>query len=92
MRPIRITGVTGSTQWVPLDTYSPAQATVYCNTAAGAVQYTLDNVFDEDITPTPIAVTLGAEDTITLPAGARAVRATGLLPAELLIVSQQGIA
>ena len=93
MRPVVITGVTGTSGWVPLDTYSPSPASLSSNQAALAIQYTLDNVFDPVGTPTPqvIAGVLAA-NVLTLPMGARAVRGTGMVGADRLIVSQQGIA
>lgn len=91
MRPVVITGVTGTSQWVPLDTYSPSPASVSSNQAALAVEYTYDNVFDPNVTPQPIAGALVA-NTLTLPMGARAVRGTGMVGADRMIVSQQGIA
>lgn len=91
MRPVVITGVTGTSAWVPLDTYSPYLASVSSNQATLAVEYTLDNVFDTSITPQPVAGALVA-NVLTLPAGARAVRGTGMVPADRMIVSQQGIA
>lgn len=91
MRPVVITGVTGTSQWVPLDTYSPSPAGVSSNQAALAVEYTYDNVFDASVTPQVIAGVLAA-NTLTLPMGARAVRGTGMVPADRMIVSQQGIA
>lgn len=90
MRPVRITGVTGTSQWIPLDTYSPAQAVVTSDVAALAVEWTADNVFDTTITPVPVAGALAA-GTFTLPPGARAVRGTGMAPADVMVVSQQGI-
>jgi hypothetical protein len=91
MRPVRITGVTGTSQWVPLDTYSPAVASVTSNVAALGVEYTMDNVFDTTITPTPIASAL-VGGVLTLPPGTRAVRGTGMVGANVMTVSQQGIA
>jgi hypothetical protein len=89
MRPVRITGVTGTSGWVPLDTYSKALASVNLVGGAGAVEYTLDNVFDTSITPQVVVLTLTG-GVGTPPNGARAVRGTGLGPTDLLIVSQQG--
>jgi hypothetical protein len=91
MRPVVITGVTGTSAWVPLDTYSPAPASVSSNQATLAVEYTLDNVFDLSITPQPIAGAL-VGNVLELPNGVRAVRGTGMVPADRMIVSQQGIA
>lgn len=92
MRPVVITGITGTSPWVPLDTYSPDQASVSSNQATLAVEYTLDNVFDPLIVaPQPVAGVLVA-NVFTVPKGARAVRGTGMVGADRLIVSQQGIA
>lgn len=91
MRPCVITGVTGTSGWVPVDTYSPDQAGVSSNVAALAIEYTLDNVFDASVTPTPVAAAL-AGGFFQLPKGARAVRGTGMAPANIMTVSQQGIA
>jgi hypothetical protein len=90
MRPVVITGVTGTSQWVPIDTYAPDTAAVSSNVAALTVEYTLDNVFDLSITPQPVAGALVA-NILSLPRGARAVRGTGMVPANIMTVSQQGI-
>jgi hypothetical protein len=89
MRPIRITGVTGTSTWVPLDTYSPAAAAMSLS-GGGAAQYTLDNPFDTTITPVAVALTLTGGGAL-VPLGARAVRATGMAGADVLTVSQQGL-
>lgn len=91
MRPVRITGVTGTSQWVPLDTYSPSPAVLTSDVAALGVEWTADNVFDASVTPIPVATAL-VGGTLTLPMGARAVRGTGMVAADDLVVSQQGIA
>lgn len=91
MRPVVITGVTGTSVWVPLDTYAPDTASVSSNQAALAVEYTLDNVFDPAVTPQVVAGVLAA-NILQLPKGARAVRGTGMVPADRMIVSQQGLA
>lgn len=90
MRPIRITGVTGTSSWVPLETYSAGQASVMLSAGTGTVDYTDDNVFDTSITPTAKPVTLTALAGV-VPPGARAVRGVGLAPSDILTVSQQGI-
>jgi hypothetical protein len=90
MRPVRVTGVVGTSAWVPIDTYSPAQANVTL-TGAGAVEITIDNVFDTSITPAPIVLTLVSGGAV-VPPGVRAVRATGMAAPDILTVSQQGIA
>lgn len=91
MRSVRITGVTGTSQWVPLDAYAPDSASVSSSVAALAVEYTLDNVFDTSIVPVPVAAAL-AGGILQLPKGARAVRGTGMVPADVMVVSQQGLA
>ena len=91
MRPVRITGVTGTSNWVPLDTYSPARAGVSSNQATLAVEYTFSDVFDTSVTPQVIASAL-VGGVLALPEGCRAVRGTGLVPADVMTVSQQGIA
>ena len=90
MRTVRITGVTGTSQWVPLDTYSPAQASVSSNVATLGVEYTMDNVFDLSITPIPISSAL-VGGVLTLPPGTRAVRGLTMVGANIMVVSQQGI-
>lgn len=90
MRPVRITGVTGTSVWVPIDTYSPAAAGVSSNVATLAVEYTMDNVFDLSITPVPIVGVL-VGGVLVLPVGTRAVRGTGMVGANVMTVSQQGI-
>lgn len=91
MRSVRITDVTGTSDWVPLDAYSPNKASVQSNQAALGIEVTLDNVFDLDITPITSALVL-IDGLLELPAGTRAVRGTGMVPADTLVVSQQGIA
>lgn len=94
MRPIQVTGVTGTSVPVPLDVYAPAgQAQVYLKSAAApTIQVTLDNVFDSTVTPTWVAPAVATANTlITLPAGTRAVRGVGMITADILSVSQQGL-
>lgn len=94
MRPVQITGVTGTSVPVPLDVYATGvQATVYLKSAgAPTIQVTYDNVFDSTITPNWVAPPVAAANTIiTLPQGTRAVRGTGMVGADVLSVSQQGI-
>lgn len=91
MRPVRITGVTGTSQWVPLDTYASGKASVNLIGGTGAVEYTLDNPFETSPAPDPIALTLGAEGDAEVPEGGRAVRGTGLIDTDVLVVSQQAI-
>jgi hypothetical protein len=88
MRPIRVTGVTGNSNWVPLDIYSNAGASVQLIGGTGAVQYTLDDPFSA-AAPTGVALTL-ASGFAAVPPGARAVRGTGLGPTDVLNISQQG--
>lgn len=96
MRPIRVTGVTGTSPPVPLDVYSISTAAVALETAAAGaqMQYTVDNVFD--LTLTLVWFNLGAvAASVPLvaqaPIGARAIRCTGMIPADVLVVSQQSI-
>lgn len=91
MRPVRITGVVGTSQWVPIDTYAPAAAVVTSSVAALGIEWTADNVFDASITPTAVAAAL-VGGTLTLPVGARAVRGTGMAAPDVMTVSQQGMA
>lgn len=91
MRPVTITGVTGTSGWVPLDTYAPGQATVTSNVAALGVEYTMSNVFDLSVTPLPIAGALAA-GVLVLPPGTRAVRGLAMVGANQMVVSQQGLA
>lgn len=91
MRPVRLTGVTGTSLWVPLDTYSPARAGCASNQAALGVEYTYDNVFDATPAPQVIAGALTA-GVFAIPEGVRAIRGIGMVPADVLTVSQQGIA
>lgn len=94
MRPVRLTGVTGTSSPVPLDTYSPALASVYLESgAAPTIEVTFDNVFDSSITPKWAAPAVATANTsIQLLAGVRAVRGVGMIAADVLHVSQQGIA
>ncbi len=96
MRPVRITGVTGTSVPVPLDVYDTSTASVAIETgAAGAqLQYTLDNVFDTTLTlkwENLGAAAAGADVVAQAPIGARAVRCTGMVAADTLVVSQQGL-
>jgi K+-sensing histidine kinase KdpD len=95
MRPIRVTGVTGTSAAVPLDVYAEGQQTVvdYQTAGAGVPQVTADNVFDSTITPTWHAAP--TKDATTglyfIPSGVRAVRMSGAVSADVMVVSQQGI-
>jgi hypothetical protein len=94
MRPIRVTGVTGNSNPVPLDVYSSGQAIVDMQTAGAAVpQITADNVFDSSITPTwhPAPTKDATTGLYSLPQGVRAVRGSGMVSADVLVVSQQEI-
>ena|ERR1700761_4373208 len=97
MRPVRVTNTTGTSVTVPLDVYCVSQASVAVETAgtAAQLQYTLDNVFDTTITPAWFnlgAVSTGAPGvSAQAPLGARGVRCTGMVPADVLTVSQQSI-
>lgn len=94
MRPIRITGVTGTSQIVPLDVYTIGTANAIIETAgvAAQLQYTLDDVFNPAITPVWTNTTgTGRNAAQAIPSGARGVQATGLVAADVLVVSQQGI-
>jgi hypothetical protein len=92
MRPVRITGVVGTSPVVPLDTYSPTTGTLVTLTGAGTAQYTVDNVFDSSITPTWIAAPAAVDGTIHIPPGTRGVRATGMAAPDILTVSEQALA
>ena len=95
MRPVRVTGVTGNSVPVPLDVYSTGSQTVVDMQTAGAAvpQITADNVFDTTIVPTWHAAP--TKDATTglyfIPQGIRAVRGSGMAPADVLVVSEQGI-
>lgn len=96
MRPIRVTGVTGNSVPVPLDVYTIgiANAIIESGTATTQLlQYTLDDPFNPPaggLVWTPTTAT-GLNAATQLPSGARAVRAINLIPADTLVVSQQGI-
>lgn len=92
MRPVRITGVTGDSLPVPLDTYSPTTRTLVQLSGAGQLQYTIDNVFDLSIVPTWTNTPAAVDGAYLIEPGVRAVRATGMAPADVLVVSQQGLA
>lgn len=96
MRPIRVTGVTGSSVAVPLDVYTigTANAVIESGTATTQqVQYTLDDPFTiaaGSLVWTNTG-TAGLNAAVAIPSGARAVRGTNMIPADTLVVSQQGI-
>jgi hypothetical protein len=93
MRPVRVTGITGNSPPVPLDVYDTSAATVILASAgAPALQITYDNIFDSTLTINWIAApTPGPNVTSLMPLGTRAVRGTGMVPADVLTVSQQGL-
>jgi len=90
MRPVIITGVTGTSAWVPLDTYSPARAGCSSNQATLGIEYTFSNVFNASPAPQVIAGAL-AGGVFAIPEGVRAIRGTGMIATDVLTVSQQGI-
>jgi hypothetical protein len=96
MRPIRLTGVTGNSQAVPLDVYTigTANAIIESGTATTQqIQYTLDDPFTiaaGSLVWTNTA-TPGLNAAVAIPSGARAIRGTNMIPADTLVVSQQGI-
>lgn len=92
MRPVRLTGVTGTSQAVPLDTYSKAQASAYLSSAgAPTLEITLDDPFTASPAPVWFAPAAAAANAIsTLAPGVRAVRGVGMVAADVLRVSQQG--
>lgn len=93
MRPIRVTGVAGTSAPVPLDTYATSGASAFLSSAgAPTLEITLDNVFDSTIVPVWFAPAAAAANAISvLPVGTRAVRGVGMIAADVLRVSQQGI-
>jgi|HubBroStandDraft_2_1064218.scaffolds.fasta_scaffold02440_2 hypothetical protein len=92
MRPIRVTGITGNSPPVPLDVYATGATTQVSLSGAGVLQQTIDNVFDLSLTINWVAPTAAAANGLySIPAGIRAVRATGMAPADVLVVSQQGL-
>lgn len=91
MRPIRITGVTGTSAWVPLDAYCPSPATVQSNQATLGIEYTMSDIFNTAITPLATASAL-VGGILQLPMGTRAVRGTGMVGADVMNVSQQSTA
>jgi hypothetical protein len=97
MRPIRITGVTGTSVTVPLDVYciSPASVAIETAAAGAQLQYTLDDVFNPAITPAwfnlGAAAAAAPGVSAQAPSGARGVRCTGMIAADVLSVSQQSV-
>jgi hypothetical protein len=93
MRPIRLTGITGNSPVVPLDVYTIAASGAIELQGTGTLELTVSDVFNPAVVPVwnpapPVDTTTGLA---VIPAGTRAVRATGMVPASVLIVSQQGI-
>lgn len=94
MRPIRLTGVTGNSVPVPLDVYATGATTVVDMQTAGAAvpQITADDVFNVAVPTWHPAPTKDATTGLYLiPAGIRAVRGSSMVPADVLVVSQQGL-
>jgi hypothetical protein len=95
MRPIRVTGITGVSPPVPLDVYMTAGQTIVSFTTAGAPTLTVtsDDVFNLAITPKWVAppTAANANGQFTIPPGIRAVQGNGMVPADVLVVSQQGL-
>lgn len=96
MRPIRLTGITGTSVTVPLDVYCISPATVVIETTGTGeqLQYTADDVFNLAITPgwnNLGSAAAGSTVAAQSPPGARGVRCTGMVPADVLAVSQQSI-
>lgn len=97
MRPVRVTGVTGTSAVIPLDVYSLApgvQVALETSGTGAQMQYTPDNVFDSTITPVWFnlgSASAGANVIAQTSPGARAVRCTGMVSADTLVVSEQGI-
>lgn len=96
MRPIRVTGVVGTSPPVPLDVYTIGTANAMLETAAATtqqIQYTLDDVYN--IAPGSLKwVNVGAAGgnlAVPIPSGARAIQCLNMLIADILVVSQQGI-
>lgn len=95
MRPIRVTGVTGTSVVVPLDVYTIGTANAILETGTPGtqqIQYTLDDVFNPAITPKWTNTTAtGQNAAVAIPSGARGVQCINMIPADTLVVSQQGI-
>ena len=94
MRPIRVTGITGNSPIVPLDVYAegPVAALMNMVGGVGVPQMTTDSPYDVaagSITwaNAPAAV----NGVVTIPAGIRAIRATGMAPTDVMVVSQPGL-
>lgn len=95
MRPIRVTGVTGNSVTVPLDVYTIGITSAIIESGTPTtqqLQYTLDDVFNTSIVPVWTNTTAtGLNAAVQIPSGARGVRGTNMIPADTLVVSQQGI-
>lgn len=96
MRPIRVTGVVGTSPSVPLDTYTIGTANAILETAAATtqqLQYTLDDVYNiasGSLKWTNVGAA-GGNVAVPIPAGARAIQCLNMLVADILVLSQQGI-
>jgi hypothetical protein len=92
MRPIRVTGVVGTSPPVPLDVYTNNGAAQVSLSGAGTLQVTIDDVYTV-AAPSWVAPAAAAVNGIfSIPPGTRAVRATGMAAPDVLVVSQQGAA
>jgi hypothetical protein len=101
MRPIRITGITGTSPPVPLDVYVTDSKTLARMTGpggtigTGVVEMTLDDILDPKLPPVWLTAPMLAKAPGTgltdIPEGIRAIRGTGMVPTDVLVISQQGI-
>lgn len=98
MRPIRITGVVGNSVPVPLDVYTIGNGGIAAIESTGAgeqMQWTPDDPFTiaaGNLTWFNLgAAVAGSAVQASIPPGARAIRCTGMVIADTLVVSQQGI-
>lgn len=92
MRPIRLTGQNGNSVPVPLDVYAEGQQTLCSFVTAGApaLQMTIDDPFTV-AAPAWVAAPAAVNGIFTIPSGIRAVRGTGMVVGDVLVVSQQGL-
>ena len=94
MRPIRVTGITGNSPEVPLDVYAEGPVACLMNLVGGAgvAQMTTDSPYDVAAGAITWANAPAAVNgVISIPSGIRAVRATGMAPTDVLVVSQPGL-
>lgn len=91
MRPIRVTGVVGTSPTIPLDVYATGATTQVTLSGAGVLQQTISNVFDPTFAPNWVNAAAAVGGLYTIPAGIRALRATGMAAPDVLEVSQQGL-